>query len=79
MPQRLVTFLQLLARPHVDLALLRQTCRTFHRLYAAEGAALLVLRFTSYRWQRQHYYLFDWQVQQPGRCRLQPTATNWVC
>lgn len=34
--------------------------RTFHRLYTAEGILLLVLRWTHYRWTRQHYYLLDW-------------------
>lgn len=32
----------------------------FYRLYTAEGVAMLALRFTHYRWARQHYYLLDW-------------------
>ncbi len=36
--------------------------RKFYRLYTAEGAAMLALRFTHYRWSRQHYYLLDWWV-----------------
>lgn len=34
--------------------------QTFYRLYTAEGIAMLALRFTHYRWSRQHYYLLDW-------------------
>jgi hypothetical protein len=34
--------------------------RTFYRLYTFEAAVLIVLRFTSYRFKRQHYYLLDW-------------------
>lgn len=34
--------------------------RTFYRLYTAEGALLMVLRWISYRWQHAHYYLLDW-------------------
>jgi hypothetical protein len=35
-------------------------CRRFYRLYTVEAGALLVVRFITYKWSLQHYYLLDW-------------------
>lgn len=48
------------AAPHTPRHPTPPSCRTFYRLYTAEGALLLALRFAHYRWTKQHYYLLDW-------------------